>query len=185
MTGDCKKPGELTANARTNPIVRRSTRQCVTRGSSRQSQQIVCPARRYPTVGILYEMTSGTRPFGGASGAELMSGILSDTPRPVSAVRRDAPAELRRAIDGCLQQDARARFQRTREIRTTLETPRAAGPEGPSVAVLPFVNMSADPENAYFSDGLSEEIINALTKLPGLRVIARRRHFAFAASRPA
>ncbi|MEZ4954357.1 MAG: helix-turn-helix domain-containing protein [Saprospiraceae bacterium] len=48
-----------------------------------------------------------------------------------------------------------------------------------SVAVLPFVNMSADPENEYFSDGITEEIINALTKVQGLKVIARTSSFAF------
>jgi TolB-like protein/tetratricopeptide (TPR) repeat protein len=48
-----------------------------------------------------------------------------------------------------------------------------------SVAVLPFVNMSADPENEYFSDGITEEIINALTRVPGLQVTARTSSFAF------
>lgn len=47
-----------------------------------------------------------------------------------------------------------------------------------SVVVLPFVNMSSDPENEYFSDGISEEIINALTKVNGLKVIARTSSFA-------
>jgi len=49
----------------------------------------------------------------------------------------------------------------------------------PSIAVLPFVNMSSDKEQEYFSDGLAEEIINALTKIQGVKVIARTSAFAF------
>ena len=48
-----------------------------------------------------------------------------------------------------------------------------------SIAVLPFTNMSSDPENAYFSDGITEEIINALTTVKGLKVIARTSSFVF------
>src|SRR2546422_34401 len=59
--------------------------------------------------------------------------------------------------------------------------PLSARPAGepPSIAVLPFANMSADRENEYFSDGLAEEIINALAHIPGLKVIARTSSFAF------
>ncbi len=52
-------------------------------------------------------------------------------------------------------------------------------PENKSIAVLPFVNMSADSENEYFSDGITEEIINALTTVEELKVIARTSSFAF------
>jgi len=56
--------------------------------------------------------------------------------------------------------------------------PRRAG-TGKSIAVLPFVNMSSDPENEFFSDGITEEIINALTRVNGLQVTARTSSFAF------
>ena len=56
--------------------------------------------------------------------------------------------------------------------------PRRAG-TGKSIAVLPFVNMSSDPENEFFSDGMTEEIINALARINGLQVTARTSSFAF------
>lgn len=57
--------------------------------------------------------------------------------------------------------------------------PGARDADRPSVAVLPFVNMSPDPDQEYFADGMAEEIINALAKVDGLRVIARTSAFAF------
>jgi TolB-like protein/tetratricopeptide (TPR) repeat protein len=57
--------------------------------------------------------------------------------------------------------------------------PRSQRAEGRSVAVLPFVNMSADPDNEFFADGITEEILNALTRIEGLQVTARTSSFAF------
>jgi serine/threonine-protein kinase len=56
---------------------------------------------------------------------------------------------------------------------------RAAQPAAPTIAVLPFVNMSADPANEYLSDGMSEELLNLLAQVPGLQVAARTSSFTF------
>ena len=71
------------------------------------------------------------------------------------------------------------------ELRVALEQISVKTPEEqPSIAVLPFANMSADKENEYFSDGLAEEILNLLAKIPGLKVIARTSAFAFRGKKP-
>jgi TolB-like protein/tetratricopeptide (TPR) repeat protein len=75
----------------------------------------------------------------------------------------------------------------TQAITTPAATPKPAedtavsptSPDENSVAVLPFVNMSSDPEQAFFSDGISEEILNVLTRIPGLKVAARTSSFQF------
>jgi TolB-like protein len=64
-------------------------------------------------------------------------------------------------------------------VPDTVSAASEIGTKGKSVAVLPFVNMSSDPEQTYFSDGISEELLNALVKLPGLKVAGRTSSFAF------
>src|SRR4029077_7151106 len=56
---------------------------------------------------------------------------------------------------------------------------RAAGVPTPSIAALPLVNLSRDPEQEYFADGLAEELINMMAKVPGLHVAGRTSSFAF------
>ena len=93
----------------------------------------------------------------------------------------DIPAEVRQALGRCLRQNPLERFQPASELKAALEKARPApgADPCPAIAVLPFANLSADKENEYFSDGLAEEIINARTGLPGLRVVARTSAFAF------
>jgi TolB-like protein/Tfp pilus assembly protein PilF len=124
---------------------------------------------------VLYEMLSGNRAFGGNSTAQVLSAVLRDDPSPLQA-----PADLQRIVSRCLAKQPKGRFSGMGELRVALEhiSTRPAEQQ-PSIAVLPFANMSVDKENEYFSDGLAEEILNLLAKIPGLKVIARTSSFAF------
>jgi serine/threonine protein kinase len=133
---------------------------------------------------VLYEMVSGQRAFYGDSPADTMSAVLREQP-PDLVLRTGTPPAVARIVRRCLEKDAAERFQSARDVRFALEAVTDASPAAPqaadqkSIAVLPFANMSADPENQYFSDGLAEELINALTRLPGLHVASRTSAFRF------
>ena len=94
--------------------------------------------------------------------------------RRLPLLERDRAALPR---EGC----RRSGFRRWPTSSAALRTSASATPadQQPSIAVLPFANMSRDPDDEYFSDGLAEEIINALAQVPGLKVIARTSAFAF------
>jgi serine/threonine protein kinase/Tfp pilus assembly protein PilF len=124
---------------------------------------------------VLYEMLSGRQAFSKNSAVETMAAIVRDEPAPL-----DAPSNLSAIVTRCMRKSPASRFQTMNEIRAALEQVTAtATAKAPSIAVLPFANMSADKENEYFSDGLAEEILNLLAKIPGLKVIARTSAFAF------
>ena len=130
---------------------------------------------------VLYELLSGQRAFNGTSTIAVLSAVLRDDPPPL-----DAPADLERIVRRCIQKPREQRFQSIGELRAALEdvaTELTSKPteRQPSIAVLPFANMSADKENEYFSDGLAEEIINVLANVPGLRVAGRTSSFFFRA----
>ena len=125
---------------------------------------------------LLYEMLSGRRAFDGGSVIGTMAAILHKEPDPL-----DAAPEFQNVIARCLRKSPSDRYQSAAELAAALKPLLAAKEHGrqPSIAVLPFANMSRDADDEYFSDGLSEEIINALVKVPGLKVIARTSAFAF------
>ena len=127
---------------------------------------------------VLYEMLSGNRAFGGTTALQIMNAVVRDEPPALQT----SPA-MDRIVRRCLQKSPSQRFQTMGELRAVLEQP-ATEPSAPvervpSIAVLPFANMSADKENEYFSDGLAEEIINVLANMPGLKVAGRTSSFFF------
>jgi serine/threonine protein kinase/tetratricopeptide (TPR) repeat protein len=132
---------------------------------------------------VLYEMLTGKRPFQSVHDQAVIYSILKEKPVPMKEIRIDIPQKLEQVIEKCLEKDRRKRYKDMSalidEIKSIVLKPKLLVSEKPSIAVLPFINMSADPENEYFSDGLSEDLINALTKITDLHVVARTSSFAF------
>ena len=124
---------------------------------------------------VLYELLSGTRAFGGDTTAQVVSAVLRDAPPPLQA-----PLPLERLVSRCLAKQAAQRFQTMTEVKAALEqVSEKPADRQPSIAVLPFADMSEAKDQEWFSDGLAEDIINALTHVPDLKVIARTSAFAF------
>src|SRR5438874_12902037 len=138
----------------------------------------------YAFACVIYEMLAGAPPFSGASARAIVAKHLSEPPQPLRARRPDAPAAVEQALARALAKDPADRFASVADLVAALEDTRAVAavpaPAGKtrSIAVLPFVNASADPENEYLSDGISDELINALTKVDGLRIASRTSAFA-------
>jgi serine/threonine-protein kinase len=144
---------------------------------------------------VFYEMLTGEKAFHGSSGLETLTAILRDAPRPFPEAL-EIPEDVREVVLRCLRKDPDQRYQSMGDVKAALEQLYFASRSGimqaqsglwkkplakalPSIAVLPFLNLSSDKENEYFSDGLAEEIINALTRIANLRVTARTSAFAF------
>jgi eukaryotic-like serine/threonine-protein kinase len=135
---------------------------------------------------VLYEMIAGSPPFAGATVADLLVSILDKAPLPLASHVAEAPAALDHLINRCLAKQRQQRYPSARELLTDLRSlaaqlsqPQPAAKPSPSIAVLAFINMSADPENEYFCDGLAAELLNALAKIKALRVAARTSAFFF------
>jgi TolB-like protein/Flp pilus assembly protein TadD len=137
---------------------------------------------------LLYEMLTGQRAFSRGSVAESQAAILRDEP-PAPMPGRPLPPGIERVVRRCLAKGPEERFPAARELLFALEAvgsaPQAAPtdePRAPSVAVLPFADLSPARDQEYFCDGLAEELIAALARLRGVRVASRTSSFQFRGS---
>jgi serine/threonine protein kinase/Tfp pilus assembly protein PilF len=122
---------------------------------------------------MLYEMLVGEPPYTGCTAQLVMAKQLTDPVPAVRRVRETVPAGVERALTKALAKVPADRFVTASAFSEALAKPApvAAGPR--SVAVLPFLNFSADPENEHFADGMTEDVIAQLSKIGSLKVISR------------
>ncbi|MGH7703862.1 MAG: protein kinase domain-containing protein [Gemmatimonadales bacterium] len=142
----------------------------------------------YSLACVVYEMLAGQPPFSGLNSRATMARHAVDPVPSLRALRANVPASMEQAILKALAKEPAERFATTAEFAEALVTPgpvladigfRSAGAgRTRAIAVLPFVNASPDPENEYFSDGMTDELINALAQVEGLRVASRTSVFA-------
>ena len=137
----------------------------------------------YSLACVVYEMLTGEPPFSGAAPRTIMAKQVMETPRPIRGMRPEVPVAVERALDRALEKDPEQRFTSTAEFVSALVAAESSlAARGPtitrSIAVLPFVNASPDTDNEYLSDGITDELIDALAKISGLRVSSRTSVFA-------
>jgi len=133
---------------------------------------------------VLFEWATGRLPFRGKTGPERIAAVLKDDPLAASALNPRLPLQTDRILRHCLEKEPRYRMASARDLRAELESLGQIAAEGrqaelPSIAVLPFVDMSREKDQGYFCEGIAEEIINALCRVQGLRVASRTGAFQF------
>jgi serine/threonine-protein kinase len=135
----------------------------------------------YSLACVVYEMLTGEPPLRGANARATMAKHVTEQPQPVRALRPEVPAAAERALARALAKNPDERYASVAEFVAALQSTAQVAPSPAatrSVAVLPFVNASPDPENEYLSDGITDELIDALAKVDGLRVSSRTSVFA-------
>jgi serine/threonine protein kinase/tetratricopeptide (TPR) repeat protein len=140
---------------------------------------------QYSLACVLYEMLVGHPPFTGTSSRATMARHAIEPVPSLRGVRSEVPVAVEHAILRALAKEPADRFASMAEFADALATPLSGLPPAPppsstgrAIAVLPFVNASHDPDIEYIADGMTDEAINALANVPGLRVASRTSVFA-------
>jgi len=132
---------------------------------------------------VVYEMLTGAAPFRADSHRAVMVRHMTETPPRVRALHPEIPASVDDAISLAMAKDRANRFGSACDFVAAMRVEtssrsRAFTGVTRNIAVLPFVNASPDPDNEYLSDGITDELIDALAKVDGIRVASRTSVFA-------
>jgi serine/threonine-protein kinase len=145
--------------------------------------EVGSPSDIYSLACVVYEMLVGQPPFRGSSAIATMAKHVTEKPKRLRTLRPEVPLAIEHAILRALAKIPSQRYATVSEFIGALGDSRSAVSRGAmaatrSIAVLPFVNASPDPDNEYLSDGITDELIDALAKVEGLRVASRTSVFA-------
>ena len=137
----------------------------------------------YSLAGVVFEMLAGEPPFRGDSSRAVIMKQVTEPPRRIRTIRAEVPASVDDAIARALAKDPARRFPSAGDFISAMQVDvpargRVFTGATRNIAVLPFVNASPDPENEYLSDGITDELIDALAKVEGIRVASRTSVFA-------
>ena len=137
----------------------------------------------YSLAAVVFEMLTGEPPFRGDSQRAVMMKHLTEQPRRLRMIRAEVPTSVEDAVARALAKDPTIRFHSAYDFASAMQTDapvrgRVFPGATRNIAVLPFVNASPDPENEYLSDGITDELIDALAKVEGIRVASRTSVFA-------
>jgi serine/threonine protein kinase/Flp pilus assembly protein TadD len=144
---------------------------------------------QYSLACMLFEVLTGKKAFTGSSAQAVLTKRFTDPVPHLRKVDPNVPDEIDEAVSKAMSKEPAERYETSGEFAKALVWPKMNtpsdtttvkhGPVPKSIAVLPFADMSAERENGYFTDGMAEEIINALTTIRALRVASRTSSFAF------
>jgi TolB-like protein/Flp pilus assembly protein TadD len=138
---------------------------------------------------LLFQLVTGDVPYGGQPAAAMIYDIINSPMPSLKPIVADSPAGFERVIRRALEKEPDDRYASIDELLADLQLVRdelrattgirpVQAPD-PTIVVLPFVDMSPDSDQEYFCDGVSEEIIGALTSVKGLKVVSRTSSFGF------
>ena len=122
---------------------------------------------------VLYELLAGEPPYTGPTAQAIMAKRFTDPVPSVRRLRPTVPVAMEQALTKALARVPADRFASAAEFAAALTAPATARARSPSVAVLPFRTLSTDPENEFFADGITEDVIAQLSKIRSLKVISR------------
>ena len=175
--GIARAAGIAGGNQLTQPGLTMGTPAYMSPEQASGEREVDARADQYSLACVLYELLAGEPPFTGPNIFAVLSRQMRDPVPPLTTIRPGVPMSVRRAIERALSKVPADRFTTVLEFLAALEV--VESPEAPAVApkkaivVLPFANLSPDPDNAYFADGLMEEVIADLSRVRALTVISR------------